>query len=121
MPAARPHRRRETPDAGGGSWIWSASRTMVTSGPEAIGPRLREEAMRDAVIVEAVRTPVGKRNGGLSTMHPGDLSAVALGGPVRRARGGPRRVGGVIWGGVSQIGARPSSTARLASPPAGAP
>ena len=34
--------------------------------------------MRDAVIVEAVRTPVGKRNGGLSGVHPADLSAHVL-------------------------------------------
>ena len=34
--------------------------------------------MRDAVIVEAVRTPVGKRNGGLSGVHPVDLSAHVL-------------------------------------------
>ena len=32
--------------------------------------------MRDAVIVEAVRTPVGKLNGGLSAVHPVDLSAL---------------------------------------------
>ncbi len=31
--------------------------------------------MRETVIVEAVRTPVGKRNGGLSRMHAADLSA----------------------------------------------
>ena len=34
--------------------------------------------MRDAVIVEAVRTPVGKRRGGLSAVHPADLSAHVL-------------------------------------------
>ena len=34
--------------------------------------------MRDAVIVEAVKTPVGKRNGGLSTIAPADLSAMVL-------------------------------------------
>ena len=34
--------------------------------------------MRDAVIVEAVRTPVGKRNGGLSGVHAGDLSSHVL-------------------------------------------
>src|SRR5258706_15113729 len=34
--------------------------------------------MQDAVIVEAVRTPVGKRNGGLSGVHPADLSAHVL-------------------------------------------
>ena len=34
--------------------------------------------MRDAVIVEAVRTPVGKRNGSLSGVHPVDLAAHVL-------------------------------------------
>ncbi len=34
--------------------------------------------MRETVIVEAVRTAVGKRNGGLSGMHAADLSAVVL-------------------------------------------
>jgi acetyl-CoA acyltransferase len=34
--------------------------------------------MREVVIVEAVRTPVGKRNGGLSGTHPVDLSAHVL-------------------------------------------
>ena len=34
--------------------------------------------MRDAVIVEAVRTPVGKRGGGLSGLHSADISAVVL-------------------------------------------
>ena len=34
--------------------------------------------MREAVIVEAVRTPVGRRNGGLSGVHPADLSALTL-------------------------------------------
>jgi acetyl-CoA acyltransferase len=94
---------------------------MVTSGPEAIGPRLREEAMRDAVIVEAVRTPVGKRNGGLSTMHPVDLSAVVLGELVRRAGVDPQLVDDVIWGCVSQIGDQSSNIARFAALAAGWP
>ena len=34
--------------------------------------------MPDAVIVEAVRAPIGKRNGGLSGVHPVDLSALLL-------------------------------------------
>ncbi len=45
--------------------------------------------MRDAVIVEAVRTPVGKRNGGLSGVHPADLSAHVLSHPGRPVRAGP--------------------------------
>ena len=71
--------------------------------------------MRDAVIVEAVRTPVGKRNGGLSTMHPVDLSAVVLGELVRRAGVDPQLVDDVIWGCVSQIGDQSSNIARFAA------
>ncbi len=40
--------------------------------------------MRDAVIVEAVRTPTGKRNGGLSGIHAADLSAHVLRALVER-------------------------------------
>src|SRR5688572_9061454 len=56
--------------------------------------------MRDAVIVAAVRTPVGKRNGGLSGVHPVDL-----GGHVLRALlDDPSPVEDVIFGCVSQAG-----------------
>ncbi|MDD4866314.1 MAG: acetyl-CoA C-acetyltransferase, partial [Mycobacterium sp.] len=41
--------------------------------------------MAEAVIVEAVRSPIGKRNGGLSGVHPADLSAQVLNGLVDRA------------------------------------
>ena len=41
--------------------------------------------MAEAVIVEAVRSPVGKRNGGLSGVHPGELSAQVLNGLAERA------------------------------------
>ena len=71
--------------------------------------------MRDAVIVEAVRTPVGKRNGGLSTVHPVDLSALVLNELVRRTGVGPELVDEVIWGCVSQIGDQSSNIARFAA------
>jgi acetyl-CoA acyltransferase len=77
--------------------------------------------MRDAVIVEAVRTPVGKRNGGLSTVHPVDLSALVLNELVRRAGVGPELVDDVIWGCVSQIGDQSSNIARFAALAAGWP
>ena len=54
--------------------------------------------MRDAVIVEAVRTPVGKRNGGLSGVHPVDLSAHVLEALVERTGIDPALVDDVIWG-----------------------
>jgi len=77
--------------------------------------------MRDAVIVEAVRTPVGKRNGGLSTVHPVELSALVLNELVRRTGVGPELVDDVIWGCVSQIGDQSSNIARFAALAAGWP
>ena len=77
--------------------------------------------MRDAVIVEAVRTPVGKRNGGLSTMHPADLSALVLNALAERTGIDPRVVGDVIWGCVSQVGDQSSNIGRYAVLAAGWP
>ena len=77
--------------------------------------------MHDAVIVEAVRTPVGKRNGGLATVHPVDLSALVLNELVRRTGVGPELVDDVIWGCVSQIGDQSSNIARFAALAAGWP
>jgi acetyl-CoA acyltransferase len=71
--------------------------------------------MRDAVIVEAVRTPVGKRNGGLAGVHPVDLSALVLTEIVRRTGLDPELVDDVIWGCVSQIGDQSSNIARFAA------
>lgn len=60
--------------------------------------------MRDAVIVDAVRSPVGRRGGGLSGLHPVDLSAQVLQALAARNNLDPARVDDVIWGCVSQIG-----------------
>src|ERR1700726_4695105 len=77
--------------------------------------------MRAAVIVEAVRTPVGKRNGGLSGVHPVDLSALVLTELARRTGCDPGLVDDVIWGCVSQIGDQSSNIARFAALAAGWP
>jgi acetyl-CoA acyltransferase len=77
--------------------------------------------MPDAVIVEAVRTPVGKRNGGLSGVHPGDLSAHVLNALVERAGVDPGAVDDVIWGCVSQVGEQTFDIARTAVLTAGWP
>jgi acetyl-CoA acyltransferase len=77
--------------------------------------------MRDAVIVEAVRTPVGKRNGGLSGIHPTDLSAHVLESLVARAGLDPVHVDDVIWGCVSQVGEQTYDIARNAVLGAGWP
>jgi acetyl-CoA acyltransferase len=60
--------------------------------------------MRETVIVEAVRTPVGKRNGGLSAMHAADLSAIVLNELLERSGVDPEIIDDVVWGCVSQVG-----------------
>jgi acetyl-CoA acyltransferase len=77
--------------------------------------------MRETVIVEAVRTPVGKRNGGLSGEHAADLSAVVLNELVERAGISPDLVDDVIWGCVSQVGDQSSNIGRYAVLAAGWP
>jgi acetyl-CoA acyltransferase len=77
--------------------------------------------MPDAVIVEAVRTPVGKRGGGLADVHPVDLSALVLTEIARRTGLDPAEVDDVIWGCVSQIGDQSSNIGRFAALAAGWP
>src|SRR6266536_2050366 len=77
--------------------------------------------MRDAVIVEAVRTPVGKRNGGLAGVHPVDLSAHVLDALAERSGIDPAVVDDVIWGCVSQVGEQTFNVGRNAALAAGWP
>ena len=77
--------------------------------------------MAEAVIVEAVRSPVGKRNGGLSGVHPADLSAQVLNGLVQRAGLDPALVDDVIWGCVMQAGEQALDIGRTALLTAGWP
>jgi acetyl-CoA acyltransferase len=77
--------------------------------------------MAEAVIVEAVRSPVGKRNGGLSGVHAAELSAQVLNGLVERAGIDPAIVDDVIWGCVMQAGEQALDVARTAVLAAGWP
>jgi acetyl-CoA acyltransferase len=77
--------------------------------------------MRDAVIVEAVRTPVGKRNGALADVHPGDLSAHVLTALAQRSGLDPAEVDDVVWGCVGQVGEQSLDIARTAVITAGWP
>ena len=70
--------------------------------------------MRDAVIVDAVRTAVGKRNGQLSGIHPADLSALLLKGLASRNDLDPSGVDDVLWGCVSQVGEQAGNIGRFA-------
>ncbi len=76
---------------------------------------------RDAVIVDAVRTPVGKRGGGLSGVHPVDLSAHVLEALAERTGLDPALVEDVIWGCVSQTGEQAVNVGRNAALAAGWP
>lgn len=76
---------------------------------------------RDAVIVEAVRTPVGKRNGSLAAVHPVDLSAHVLSALAQRSGVAPELVDDVIWGCVQQVGAQSFNIGRNAVLAAGWP
>lgn len=77
--------------------------------------------MRETVIVEAVRTPVGKRNGGLADQHAADLSAVVLSELAERTGIDLDLIDDVVWGCVSQVGDQSSNIGRWAVLAAGWP
>ena len=77
--------------------------------------------MPEAVIVAAVRTPIGKRNGALAAVHPTDLSAVVLNELVARTGIDPADVDDVQWGCVTQLGDQSSNVGRFATLAAGWP
>jgi acetyl-CoA acetyltransferase family protein len=68
--------------------------------------------MPDVVIVEAVRTPIGKRNGALKEVHPVDLGSRVLTELIGRTGIDPAIVEDVIFGCVTQIGEQASNIAR---------
>ncbi|MCC3647156.1 MULTISPECIES: thiolase family protein [Cytobacillus] len=77
--------------------------------------------MREAVIVEGVRTPVGRKNGLLKDIRADDLAAEALKALVKRAGLKPEMIDDVILGCVSQIGEQTGDIARVAALIAGFP
>jgi len=77
--------------------------------------------MPEAYIVEAVRTPVGKKNGGLSTAHPADLGAHVLKELVTRAKIDPAAVEDVVFGCVDALGPQAGDIARTCWLAAGLP
>ncbi|GAB2483653.1 thiolase family protein [Jatrophihabitans fulvus] len=77
--------------------------------------------MRDAVIVEAVRTPVGKRNGSLAGQHAADLSAHVLNALLERSAVSASQVDDVLWGCVQQVGQQANNIGRNAVLAAGWP
>src|SRR5438874_4317484 len=77
--------------------------------------------MAEAYIVDAVRTPVGKKGGGLANAHPADLGAHAISGLVDRTGIDPAAVEDVIFGCVDTIGPQAGDIARTCWLAAGLP
>ncbi|WP_068008928.1 acetyl-CoA C-acetyltransferase [Nocardia pseudobrasiliensis] len=77
--------------------------------------------MREAYVIDAVRTPIGKRGGALSGVHPADLGATALRGLLGRNPIDPGLVDDVIFGCVDAIGPQAGNIARTAWLAAGYP
>jgi acetyl-CoA C-acetyltransferase len=77
--------------------------------------------MAEAYIVEAVRTPVGKRNGGLSAVHPADLGAHVLKELVERSGADPAAVEDVVFGCLDTVGPQAGDIARTCWLAAGLP
>ncbi|MCI0813666.1 MAG: thiolase family protein, partial [Chloroflexi bacterium] len=68
--------------------------------------------MREVVIVEAVRTPMGRRNGVLSGIHPNDLGAKVLNELIKRSGIEAEQVEDVVFGCVDQVGEQGANVAR---------
>jgi acetyl-CoA C-acetyltransferase len=77
--------------------------------------------MAEAYIVDAVRSPVGKRGGGLAAVHPADLGAAVLSALVERSGIDPAQVEDVVFGCVDTVGPQAGDIARTAWLAAGLP
>jgi acetyl-CoA C-acetyltransferase len=77
--------------------------------------------MAEAYIVDAVRTPVGKRGGGLAALHPADLGAAVLSALMARTGIDPAAVEDVVFGCVDTVGPQAGDIARTAWLAAGLP
>src|SRR5207302_4616568 len=81
----------------------------------------RGALMAEAYIVDAVRTPVGKKGGGLASAHPADLGAHAISGLVERTGIDPAAVEDVVFGCVDTLGPQAGDIARTCWLAAGYP
>jgi acetyl-CoA C-acetyltransferase len=77
--------------------------------------------MSEAYLVDAVRTPIGTRGGGLAGVHPADLAAYVIRALVERNPIDPAAVDDVIFGCLDQIGAQAGDIARTAALAGGLP
>ena len=84
-------------------------------------PRTPSTSTREVVIVDAVRSPIGRRNGGLAGVHPADLLATVQRSLVDRVGIDPHEIEQVVGGCVSQVGEQSFNITRTAWLSAGLP
>ncbi|HEV8297276.1 MAG TPA: acetyl-CoA C-acetyltransferase [Acidimicrobiales bacterium] len=77
--------------------------------------------MPEAYIIDAIRTPVGRRNGGLAKVHPADLGAHTIKALLHRTGVDPAAVDDVMFGCVDQLGPQAGDIARTCWLAAGLP
>ena len=70
--------------------------------------------MRDVVIVEAGRSPIGKKNGTLSAVHPTELLGTVMMAVLERAHVAPASIGHVVGGCINKVGAQAMNLTRTA-------
>src|SRR4051812_25960911 len=80
-----------------------------------------DRAMSEALIVDAVRTPIGRYGGALSGVRPDDLAAKTIEAAVERTGLDPTDIGDVFWGAANQSGEDNRDAARMAALLAGLP
>jgi 3-oxoadipyl-CoA thiolase len=78
-------------------------------------------ALREAVIVDALRTPIGRYGGALSAVRPDDLAAGVIAALVARTKVDPATIDDVMWGAANQSGEDNRNVARMAVLLAGLP
>ncbi len=96
---------------------------MAQTNPAGTGPTRAGSPLddHDVVIVEALRSPLGRRNGGLSTVHPAELLGTVQRAVIERSGIDPIEIGQVVGGCVSQTGEQTFNIARNAWLSAGLP
>ncbi len=95
--------------------------TSLVDAPRPAGGSLTPTPMSDAFIIEALRTPIGRRRGMLSRWHPADLLAEVLAALMDRVGVDPAELDDVLVGCLDQVGEQSINIARNAALAAGFP
>jgi len=86
-----------------------------------VDPNRKEPPLPEAVIIDGVRSPIGRRNGALSGIHPADLAGYVLTALAERTGIDPVVIDDVMWGCVNQVGDQAAQIGRYSVLAAGWP